>query len=269
MLFAVFVMVGLLLVGPGPGVWVWRQERRPAPYGAGHGVLGSWSRACARFRKRTWARTHGARNTAASDRESMAVLVQHLGALLNGGRSAAQAWRELLEFHREDSETRREMRPGPDASVDSALLAAAAQAAELGESPAIAIHRQVAAGRFPRESRHVVRQWSQLAACVRAGELSGCPLADLLERFALDLEHSADAERSRQTALAGPRASVALLGWLPFFGLGLGLLLGVDPVDIVLRSPVGGLSVMAGLVFWFLGRVWSSRLVRQAEVGSR
>ncbi|MEZ2370181.1 type II secretion system F family protein [Arthrobacter sp. RCC_34] len=269
MLFVVFLMVALLMVGPGHGAWVWRHERGLAPASVGHGVLGSWSSALARFRKRIRTSTHGARNTAASDRESMAVLVQHLGALLNGGRSAAQAWRELLEFQREASEMRHELRPGADISVDSSLLAVAAQAAELGESPAIAIHRQVVAGRFPKESRLSVRQWSRLAACVRAGELSGCPLADLLERFALDLEHSADAERSRQTALAGPRASVALLGWLPFFGLGLGLLLGVDPVDIVLRSPLGGLSVVAGLLFWFLGRVWSSRLVRQAEVGSR
>lgn len=269
MLFVLFLTVALLCAGPGHGAWVWREERHLAPRRVGHGLLGSWSGVLARFRKRARTSTHGARNTAASDRESMAVLVQHLGALLNGGRSAAQAWRELLEFQREDSETGHELRPGADTSVDSAFLAAAAQAAELGESPAIAIHRRVAAGRFPKESRHVVRQWSQLAACVRVGELSGCPLADLLERFALDLEHSADAERSRQTALAGPRASVTLLGWLPFFGLGLGLLLGVDPVDIVLRSPLGGLSVVAGLLFWSLGRVWSSRLVRQAEVGSR
>lgn len=267
MLFVIFLMVSLLFAGPGQGAWVWRQERGRAPDRVGHGVLGSWSGVLARFQKRIRARTRGARNTAASDRESMAVLVQHLGALLSGGRSAAQAWRELLEFQREDSNMRQELRPGVDTSVDSALLAVAAQAAELGESPATAIHRQVAAGRFPKVSRHSVRQWSRLAACVRASELSGCPLADLLERFALDLEHSADAERSRQTALAGPRASVALLGWLPFFGLGLGLLLGVDPVDIVLRSPLGGLSVVAGLLFWFLGRAWSSRLVRQAEVG--
>lgn len=265
MLFLVFLMAALLVAGPGQGTWVWRDHWRT---GDGHSRRGGgefWNGTLVTFRNRLGRGASGARKSVASDLEAMAVLVHHLGALLSGGRSPAQAWRELLDLQRTDPGLPSGSGPGGSRLADPGPLVAAAQAAALGESPALAIHRHVTTGQFAKVSGSSARQWSRLAACVRASELSGCPLAELLARFAIDLEHSADAERSRQTALAGPRASVALLGWLPFFGLGLGLLLGVDPVTMMLQSPLGGLSVGAGLVFWFLGRVWSSHLVRQAE----
>jgi|GEM_PF-544191 len=209
----------------------------------------------------------------AEELEAMAGLVRDLGALLSSGRGPAQAWKELLAFHRVHQESSFPFpsrgRVAGSGLVDVELLALAAQASSVGESPAQAIRRYLGNGRTPRVSPASARQWNRLASCIHASELSGCPLAGLLMRFALDLEQSADAEGARQTALAGPRASVALLGWLPFLGLGLGMLLGVDPMDIVFQSPLGGLSVGLGLLFWFLGRVWSGRLVRHAEAGAR
>jgi len=269
LIFVLLLGAALLALGPRPGAWVrragWRvpaeeeDDRSSSPRTAVLARLGILL--MSRIRG-------GGRRTAASDLESMAVLVQHLSALLSGGRGPAQAWHELLEFQRSEASNPSSDQSDVSRTLDLGFLAAAAQAAALGESPALAIHRRVEVCRSGGTSLAVTRQWARLAACVHASEISGCPLAELLTRFALDLEHSADAERSRQTALAGPRASVALLGWLPFLGLGLGLLLGVDPVDIVLRSPIGGLSVVAGLLFWVVGRVWSARLVHHAEAGA-
>ncbi|WP_346927777.1 hypothetical protein [uncultured Arthrobacter sp.] len=87
----------------------------------------------------------------------------------------------------------------------------------------------------------------------------------MLTRFAAQLEAEDDAEAARQTALAGPRATVQLLTWLPFLGLGLGLLLGVDPVEVLLGNPWGVAALVAGLALTAAGRFWSARLVRAAE----
>jgi tight adherence protein B len=108
------------------------------------------------------------------------------------------------------------------------------------------------------------RVWGQLAACFDVAEASGCPLADVLTRFAAQLEAEDDAEDARQTALAGPRATVRLLTWLPFLGLGLGVLLGVDPVEVLLGTPFGVAALTAGLALTAAGRIWSARLVRAA-----
>ena len=86
----------------------------------------------------------------------------------------------------------------------------------------------------------------------------------MYKRQAAQLEAEDDAEAARQTALAGPRATVRLLTWLPFLGLGLGLLLGVDPVEILMGNPWGVAALVAGLALTAAGRFWSVRLVRAA-----
>ncbi|MFJ3958336.1 hypothetical protein [Arthrobacter sp. NPDC090010] len=192
----------------------------------------------------------------------MAESVGHLAALLHSGGRAGHVWGELLRFH--DSRARSS---GPGSQHARAVLASAAHAAELGASPALAIRKELASWPVSADSAvRVAREcWERVALAVRSSELSGCPLASLLSRLALDLEQSADAEAARQSALAGPRASVALLSWLPFLGGGLGLLLGVDPVDVLLGSPLGVPVLVLGLLFWVLGRFWSRRLVAGAE----
>jgi tight adherence protein B len=103
-----------------------------------------------------------------------------------------------------------------------------------------------------------------LAACFDIAAASGCPLADVLTRFAAQLEAEDDAEAARQTALAGPKATVALLTWLPLLGLGLGVCLGVDPLAMLLGTPFGMAALVAGIGLTIAGRVWSARLVRAA-----
>lgn len=107
----------------------------------------------------------------------------------------------------------------------------------------------------------------ELAACLDIAETSGCPLADVLTRFAAQLEAEEDSEAARQTALAGPKATVRLLSWLPVFGLGLGMLLGVDPLGILLNNFLGVATFAAGLLLTVAGRIWSSRLVASAAGG--
>lgn len=223
----------------------------------------------------------------------MTVLVQQLAALLKGGRIPARLWDELWALYGGDA-----ARDGPaaQAAVHSAgqprsangagtvlgpesrrILAAARAAARRGSSVAAAIRREVSAvsagagavitvtrGAVGIRARRDVRVWGELAACFDTAEASGCPLADVLARFAAHLETEDDAEAARQTALAGPRATVRLLTWLPLSGLGLGLLLGVDPVATLLGNPWGLSALGAGVALTAVGRLWSTRLVRAA-----
>jgi tight adherence protein B len=207
----------------------------------------------------------------------MTVVVQQLAALLRGGRRPARLWDELwLLYGRNAAQGQlAEDGAGPKSALapeSVALLAAARAAALRGASVAQAIR----SGGPPASSTGKTigngtggdgrerRVWGELAACFDIAEASGCPLADVLTRFAAQLEAEDDAEAARQTALAGPKATARLLTWLPLLGLGLGTLLGVDPVKILLQTPFGMAALAAGVVLTAAGRVWSSQLVRAA-----
>ncbi|MDN4644602.1 hypothetical protein [Arthrobacter sp. PsM3] len=211
---------------------------------------------------------------------SMTLLVQQMAALLKGGRAPARLWDELWLLH--GGGPSGSLHAGgpsgrsPGLAPGSVRMLAAARAAAMRGSPVAAairsggtalsggpgarLTRDSGAGQGLREHR----VWCQLAACFDVAEASGCPLAEVLTRFAAQLEAEDDAEAARQTALAGPRATVRLLTWLPFLGLGLGTLLGVDPVEVLLGTPLGVAALAAGLALTAAGRIWSARLVRAA-----
>lgn len=212
---------------------------------------------------------------------SMTLLVQQMAALLRGGRTPARLWDELWVLHvgAPTASWPGEQSPGRNSALapGQVRVLAAARAAAMRGSPVGPALRSagasVASGAGglkagntrTGEGMRARRVWFQLAACFDVAEASGCPLADVLTRFAAQLEAEDDADDARQTALAGPRATVRLLSWLPFLGLGLGWLLGVDPVGVLLGSPWGVAALTAGLGLSAAGRFWSARLVRAAE----
>lgn len=107
--------------------------------------------------------------------------------------------------------------------------------------------------------------WWELAACLEVSEASGAPVASVLSRLATGLESELDAAALRRTALAGPRATSRLLNWLPLLGLLLGMVLGADPVAVLLGTTVGWWCLGGGAVLLVLGRWWSKRLLTSAE----
>ncbi len=205
------------------------------------------------------------------------VVVQQLAALLKGGRSPSRLWDELWTLYSAEdlADPRVTRSPHSRATLapGSLTLLAAARSAAMRGSPVGAAIRSAGARRGGRDcatrrERHASgsesRVWDQLAACFDIAEASGCPLADILTRFAAQLDAEDDAEAARQTALAGPRATVRLLTWLPVLGLGLGTLLGVDPLRTLLGTPLGMAALAAGSVLTAAGRIWSASLVRSA-----
>ena len=203
---------------------------------------------------------------------SMTLVVQQLAALLKGGRTPSRLWDELWAVHGAPRQADQSSGPGAmlsgaapglalsDGSV--AILASARAAAATGAPVADGIRRALPTA-FQRQDREA-RIWSELAACLDIAEASGCPLADVLTRFAAQLEVEEDADAARQTALAGPKATVSLLTWLPVMGLGLGAALGVDPLGMLLETPLGLAALAAGIMLTVAGRIWSARLVAAA-----
>jgi tight adherence protein B len=83
----------------------------------------------------------------------------------------------------------------------------------------------------------------------------------LLDRMAGSIQ--AEVELDREVAIeAGPaRATARLMAVLPIFGLGLGLLLGVNPVAVLVGSGLGVACLVGGLALACCGVWWIERIV--------
>ena len=115
---------------------------------------------------------------------------------------------------------------------------------------------------------HSRERLHELQLSLRMSESAGAPLATSLERAAEHAEERIDALLGRQSALAAPRATGRILSLLPLLGLGLGVLMGSDPVGVLTGSILGALTGLFGLGLAFAGRRWTAALVHRAEVES-
>ena len=227
---------------------------------------------------------------AGADLYEAALTVAQLAALLRAGRSPEQMWSQAARASPPDAAevldaaARASAAGAPvshairEAAALGAARAGSARAGSVRAGSARAASATVASARVaparvapraPRTGHGVHRQglalvWGDLAACVETAEASGCPLAGVLDRLSAQLEGDADAAAARATALAGPRATARILTVLPFAGLVIGALMGVDPLRVLFATPWGLLCLVMGVALTMAGRAWSSRLVAAA-----
>lgn len=95
-------------------------------------------------------------------------------------------------------------------------------------------------------------------------ERTGAPLADLLERIEADARAMDRGLAAASAQAAGARATAGLLAVLPFGGIALGYGIGVDPLRVLLHTPVGGACAIAAIVLQLAGLAWTDRLSRPA-----
>lgn len=206
--------------------------------------------------------------------QDVPLLIHQLTGLLAAGRAPHLLWADAAALQTSNG-------PPSDGSLAQRLLPvldAAAQAASLGLSPVPVFQMAARGGQRSRRDpaqrtkgrkEHgrtdpLAALWVELAACVAVSERSGAALAGVLGRYAAQLESGLDSEAARETAMAGPQATARLLTWLPAGGLGLGYVVGGDPLGVLLGSPLGWLAGAAGVALALIGRFWSRGLVRQA-----
>ncbi|WP_431937002.1 type II secretion system F family protein [Micromonospora sp. RP3T] len=97
-------------------------------------------------------------------------------------------------------------------------------------------------------------------AAVRLADRTGAPLADLLDRIEADARAADRGLAAAAAQAAGARATAWLLAALPLGGIGLGYAIGVDPVAVLLHTPVGGGSAVAAVALQVGGLLWAERL---------
>ena len=100
----------------------------------------------------------------------------------------------------------------------------------------------------------------RVTAAWRVADVTGAPLADLLDRLEVDLR---GLERVRLTAAAhaaGTRATAGLLAVLPVAGIAVGYGMGADPLHVLLHTPIGAACAGAAVLLQLLGLAWTGRL---------
>lgn len=100
-----------------------------------------------------------------------------------------------------------------------------------------------------------------LAIAASVALRTGCALRDGIEGVVLELESQRALKAAIREAVAGPRAAGVLLAMLPALGTGLGIMMGADPIAVLVDRPVGRIALVVGLLFEAGGLLWTNRLV--------
>jgi tight adherence protein B len=123
----------------------------------------------------------------------------------------------------------------------------------------------VAAGlRSIAETSELPAQWNRLAVCWQLASQHGLAMSTLMRAAQRDI-----AERQRfsgqvRSAMAGARATAAILGGLPLLSVLLGQLIGADPVAFLLAGHAGGWLLVVGVTLVCSGLLWSDRITDRA-----
>lgn len=105
-------------------------------------------------------------------------------------------------------------------------------------------------------------QWDRLAVCWQLAVEHGLPMATLMQAAHCDLGERQRFSARVRAAMAGARATAAILAGLPVFGVLLGQLIGAQPVGFLLG--VGGWLLVAGVTLACGGLLWSDRITERA-----
>lgn len=100
-----------------------------------------------------------------------------------------------------------------------------------------------------------------LAIAASVALRTGCALRDGIDGVVLELESQRALRVAIREAVAGPRAAAVLLALLPALGTGLGIMMGADPIGVLIDRPVGRVALVVGLLFEVSGLLWTNRLV--------
>jgi tight adherence protein B len=105
------------------------------------------------------------------------------------------------------------------------------------------------------------RRLDELTAAVwRLAEHTGAPAAELVERIEADARAADRAHASAAAQAAGAQATALLLAALPLGGIALGYGIGVDPLQILLHTPLGGACAIGAALLQTAGLLWADRL---------
>jgi tight adherence protein B len=189
--------------------------------------------------------------------EEVASTVERLAALLGAGVAPRSAWKHLAEADGGGAVggIAVRIRAGDDMAV------AIASAAE-GRGAGSASRRRPRARRTDPQERAA---WLVLAVAWAVADESGAPFGRCLTDLASALTQVGMVQRDVAAALAGPRATARMVTALPLVTVLGGSLIGLDPLRVLLGTPLGGVCLAGGLLLLLLSRLWTGRLIARSR----
>jgi tight adherence protein B len=158
---------------------------------------------------------------------------------------------------------RRRTRLAHERSRRFAVDAVAALAAELRAGLPVSAALAAAAGSLEGpavEGRGAAAVARRVAESIDLAESSGAPLADVLDRLDAHLRAVDRAGAAAGAQAAGARASASLLAAMPVAGVGIGFVIGTDPLRVLLHTPLGAACLAGAAILQLAGLAWASRL---------
>jgi len=123
----------------------------------------------------------------------------------------------------------------------------------------------VAAGlRSVAETSALPAQWDRLAVCWQLASEHGLAMSTLMRAAQRDIVERQRFSGQVMSAMAGARATAAILAGLPVLSVVLGQLIGADPVAFLLAGHVGGWLLVVGVTLVCGGLLWSDRIIDRA-----
>jgi tight adherence protein B len=104
----------------------------------------------------------------------------------------------------------------------------------------------------------------ELSRLVEVCLSSGAPMLDALKSLQAARAQAANTARELVAELAGPKATVKLVTWLPVLVVVLAQCLGFDILGTLATNLIAQLSVAAGVGLLVIANRWSNRMVREA-----
>ncbi|RMI29299.1 type II secretion system F family protein [Nocardia stercoris] len=108
----------------------------------------------------------------------------------------------------------------------------------------------------------VAAELARVADAWQVAENHGLPLAELLAAARADLVSRMRFHARTAAALAGARASAAVLAGLPLLGLALGEAMGAAPIRVLFGTPAGAVVLPLGVALACAGLLWTDLITR-------
>jgi tight adherence protein B len=119
----------------------------------------------------------------------------------------------------------------------------------------------VAAGlRAAARSSALPTHWDRLAVCWQLANDHGLAITTLMRTAQRDIAERQRFSAQVTSAMAGARATAAILAGLPLLGVLLGQLIGARPLYFLLSGHAGGWLLVVGLTLACGGLLWSDRI---------
>jgi tight adherence protein B len=106
---------------------------------------------------------------------------------------------------------------------------------------------------------------TQLAMAWELCQRTGMSLAASLVRVTTELIAETELETVRESELASSLSTGRLLAGLPLVGLGMGFMVGADPLTFLTSGIAGQLCVLGASVFASAGLIWTQRLSQSTD----